>query len=279
MAKSNQIVIVGFDAAWSRNNKGAICAAHFVDGRCSRAHRPRIVGYDDAIRFINEVEKPGVPLLVALDQPTIVPNLNGSRPVDKVAASVVSFVGGGVQPASRAKTALFGDDAPVWEFLKQLAAREVPEEARSATSGRHLIEVFPALALPGMEPTFYRRKGAPRYNPGRPTFKGSHWRSVLRVAADEASRSGCQQIVEWVSEFEKTAASWPEEFAKGYVSKSDQDRLDSIFCLLIGMRWRFAPRHESTFIGCTKTGYMIAPTSIAKVVMFSRWLSSRPISE
>jgi predicted RNase H-like nuclease len=54
--------------------------------------------------------------LIALDQPTIVPNLSGSRPVDKVAGALISWVGGGVQPANRSKLGMFDDAAPIWRF-------------------------------------------------------------------------------------------------------------------------------------------------------------------
>jgi hypothetical protein len=52
--------------------------------------------------------------LVAVDQPTLVPNETGCRPVDRVAASVVGYIGGGVQPANRSKKLRFGETAPFW---------------------------------------------------------------------------------------------------------------------------------------------------------------------
>src|SRR5690606_31040410 len=103
----------------------------------------------------------------ALDQPTIVPNLTGSRPVDKVAASLISWIGGGVQPANRSKKGMFDDTAPVWTFKGALNPIENPEGARTATNGLFIAEVFPALALPSLAVEFCGRLLAPRYNPGR----------------------------------------------------------------------------------------------------------------
>lgn len=44
---------------------------------------------------------------------------------------------------------------------------ENPEQARSAASGLHVMEVFPALALLSLDTSFCSRLGAPKYNPGR----------------------------------------------------------------------------------------------------------------
>lgn len=63
-------------------------------------------------------------------------------------------MGGGVQPANRGKIGMFCEVSPIWPFLAALAAKQDPLAARLALIGRHLIEVFPALALPSLEPAF-----------------------------------------------------------------------------------------------------------------------------
>ena len=100
-------VIFGFDSAWTDAPKapGAICTIAFGDRGQVEFHEPRLVSFADALAFIEELRQDFVASLVALDQPTVVPNAAGSRPVDKVAAALVSFVGGGVQTANRSKTA------------------------------------------------------------------------------------------------------------------------------------------------------------------------------
>jgi predicted RNase H-like nuclease len=188
-------------------------------------------------------------VLVALDQPTIVRNEAGSRPVDKIAGSLISWLGGGVQPANRSKVGMFDDNAPIWAFLADLAAAQSPEEARSASSGRHLIEVFPALALAALHPAFCGRKLRPRYNPERrKTFKIDDWRAVLRVVTDEARRLGCHEAANWVGLQDLERAR-----------KQNQDCLDALICLLVGLRWRLEPRARSAMLGCLDHGYMIAP--------------------
>jgi predicted RNase H-like nuclease len=125
---TEDLVVVGFDSAWTDHPRkpGAICAAHYRGNACVRFEPPRLVSFTAGLSFISMVEQPGVPLLVALDQPTIVWNEKNSRPVDKVAGSLVSWVGGGVQPANRGKRGMFDDDAPIWRFMKGLGASKSP---------------------------------------------------------------------------------------------------------------------------------------------------------
>jgi predicted RNase H-like nuclease len=133
---------------------------------------PQLVGFGKALEFIRSVHRDDQPTLVAIDQPTIVLNTSGMRPVDKVAASVVSWIGGGVQPANRAKIGMFSDNPPIWRFLQCLHAAENPELAREAKTGLFLMEVkgFAAKGLghatiPVAERLFVLKIDAPSSRP------------------------------------------------------------------------------------------------------------------
>ena len=159
--------------------------------RLAAFQQPELVSFDRAQKIIQNEASDGGYCLVALDQPSIVPNTNGMRPVDRVAASLVSFVGGGVQPANRSKLEMFGPDAPLWRFKAALSAMEDPELARTSAAGLYLIEVFPALALPALGPSFGGRLRGPRYNPARRTFKAGDWRAVCEAVSAYASSIPC----------------------------------------------------------------------------------------
>jgi predicted RNase H-like nuclease len=131
--------------------------------------------------------------------------------------------------------------------------------------GRHLIEVFPALALAALDPAFCGRNLRPRYNPERrKTFKIDDWRAVLRVVADEAKRLGYHDAASWVS------LQDPHR-----VRKQHQDCLDALICLLVGLRWRMEPRTRSVMFGCLDHGYMIAPITPVMHERLSRAASLR----
>ncbi|MBX5147490.1 DUF429 domain-containing protein [Rhizobium lentis] len=246
------ISVVGFDSAWTDNPKapGAICVIR-VDSHGARLHiEPRLASFSEAEALIQAERREAGKCLVALDQPTIVPNLSGSRPVDKVAGALISWVGGGVQPANRSKLGMFDDAAPIWRFKQALGATEDPEAARTASAGLFLIEVFPALALVAIESAYCKRLGAPKYNPAnRRMFRLEHWHAVAETIRTFGSLRALEQLELWC--LDVSANLMPK--------KADQDKIDAMICGLIGLHWLVAPREQSVMIGDLDNGYMIAP--------------------
>jgi predicted RNase H-like nuclease len=253
--RQSSTIIFGFDSAWTDAPKapGAICAIAFDERGHVEFHDPRLASFADARAFIEALRQDFAVSLIALDQPTVVPNSTGSRPVDKVAGSLVSFVGGGVQPANRSKIGMFCDDSPVWSFLSELDATQDPIEARTALAGHFLIEVFPALALPAFEDRFSKRLRAPKYNPqNRKKFRLEDWRSVTRIIQTIAQGLGVNGLAAWSDRMH--ALSQPR--------KADQDKLDAALCALIGLSWRAGPVSRSAMLGDLNSGYMVTPISL-----------------
>jgi predicted RNase H-like nuclease len=245
---------IGFDSAWTDNSKapGAICAVGIETGHARRFHLPQLVSFDEALTFIRRVRSDDGVTLIALDQPTLVPNFTGMRPVERVAASLISRLGKGVQPSNRGKLGMFCNASPIWGILAALGAEERPEQARIATHGLYLMEVFPALALPSLNTTFFELRHAPRYNPSRrKTFLMADWVAVAEAAARKSNALGCEELAEWCRAAGRNAQP----------RKSDQDKLDSALCVLIALHWRLCPREESLLLGDLNTGYMVLPAS------------------
>lgn len=248
------ISLIGFDSAWTDSPKapGAISVIRIDGEGCRTLVPPTLVSFNGALAVIDAEEAFSALRIVALDQPTIVPNLTSLRPVDRVAASLISWLGGGVQPANRSKIGMFDDAAPVWRFKELLGAEEDPETSRGTTEGLFLMEVFPAMALPSLDPAFCGRLLGPRYNPARrKTFTLAGWRAVIAVVRRVAEVEAIEGLGEWTDTL--AAVSVPK--------KADQDRLDAVLCALIGLHWHTAPREASIMIGDRSSGYMIAPAS------------------
>jgi predicted RNase H-like nuclease len=130
-------VFIGFNSAWTDKLAlpGAISAISFQDCKPVRFEGPRLASFAQAIEFIKERKAKNGLTLLALDQPTIVANDTSLRPVERVVASLVSWLGGGVQPSNRSRVGMFCDASPIWRFLDALGAKEAPEVARAATAG------------------------------------------------------------------------------------------------------------------------------------------------
>ena len=247
-------VYVGFDSAWTDNAKapGAITAIEIDNGRVITWHPPHLVSFAGALSFINQIRSPTGVTLVALDQPTIVPNATSMRPVERAIASVVSWIGGGVQPSNRGRIGMFCDKSPVWSFLKSLGAIEDPEAAHDAKTGLYLVEVFPAAALPSIATESFGRLKGMKYNPQRKkTFKAPDWLAVAAACAAEAETFNCDELAAWSRAIGQHVKP----------SKADQDKLDAAICLLVALRWRLRQRQDSLMLGDMNTGYMVMPAS------------------
>lgn len=244
--------IIGFDSAWAGKKPGGICSITLNQGKLLGFRAPKLVGYTEAAAYFEAAALESEYTLMAIDQPTVVPNLTGMRPVERVAASIVNSVKGGVQPANRSKTSMFGGVAPLWPFLDQISARENPVAARDLPSGRYMMEVFPALSLPSMIPEIWRRRRAAKYDPTNSrTFQRADWVLVAGGIADLAADLGYRPIAA-----ELSALAHREKPVK-----ADQDKLDALICLMIALIWRFEGRKASMILGDHRTGYMVTPVT------------------
>lgn len=249
-------VFVGFDSAWTdnRRNPGAVAALVCEDSQ-TRFLPPRLTSFNQAAAFIAEVRVGADYLLVAVDQPIVVPNEAGCRPVERVAASLISRLGGGVQPARRGGGGcqMFGDAAPIWSFLHAVGGAQDPFSARVADQGAFVMEVFPALALPALIPEIWKRGRAAKYNPAARLYDSADWILVARGAADAALQLGETAISQFLLEL----AGNPRP------GKGDQDRLDAVICLLIALTWRRRPSESCVVLGEVSSGYIVTPVSAA----------------
>ena len=266
---------VGFDSAWSIKNKGAICHVVYQGNSLEEVCLPKLSSFDEAGQIIRDLQKECQDVLVAIDQPIIVCNRSGSRCVDRIARRLIHRLRSGVQSANRTgkpnKAALFGDEAPIWGFINEIGPSGDTgtaydgacnplldfEAAKTSTGQSHLIEVYPALALPALEPKIMERNLAARYNPRRKTFCLADWRLVCQTVRRCGDELGLQPLSKWAEEV--AALTSPE------LKKPDQDKIDAAICLVIALQLRrYRERYGLTAIGDQKTGYMVTPTSLKK---------------
>ncbi len=245
--------IFGFDSAWTDNPRapGAICALR-IDGGTVSFGPPELCNFGRAAKLIRAAKTSDEYVLVALDQPTIVPNASGGRPVEKVAASVISAIRGGVQPSSRSRKGMFDDTAPVWRFLREIECVEEPKGSRSAEKGAFLIEVFPALALASLVPATWSRRSAAKYNPANRNFSLNDWVLVCTSLELAFLDLNLPSAAHWCSDASQLNAP----------NKAAQDKLDAMICLLVGLIYRLGGCGlDAVMIGDLETGYMFTPAT------------------
>jgi predicted RNase H-like nuclease len=246
-------LLVGFDSAWTANNSGALVGVWRGDcGELDELGPPIIVQYAEAERIVRDWQfrlKPTATVHL-LDQPTIVNNATGQRPVENIVGSLVSRRYGGMQPANRSRTKMFGEDAPVWRYLDQFGGPINPLKGFSRTG---VIETYPVLAMIALGwtlPDPYGRPAGrlPKYNPGRKkTYSIQDWQHVCGSVLREFSERGLGGITQWLEDLRR----------KTTPRKCDQDGLDACICLLVALY--LAEGKECLMVGDLRTGYIVVP--------------------
>lgn len=258
---------IGFDSAWGDKNPGSIAWASFSDRGLERCCLPKLASFNEAISVCKKLRTGHDFLLIAIDQPTIVENSSGSRPVEGVIRPLIGKLGSGVQPASRKKE-VFGPNAPVRRFLNEIDVLQDPMIARVSQEGAYLIEVYPVLALAALEPEIMEREQAARYNPTKPNFRVDDWKLVAKAVARHTDHFNLPTLSKWA----KLAADtrWP--------SKGEQDMLDAAICLIVALQWRRAERESVAMIGDLDSGYMITPVSKSTKAVLQNSARDRGVS-
>ena len=244
-------LLVGFDSAWTPTNSGALVGAiRFNDGTFHGLGTPQVVDYREAEVVILKWQAEQVPTatIVLLDQPTIVRNAAGQRPVENIVASPVSLRYGGMQPANTAREEMFGKEAPVWTFLTRFGGPADPLEPIADTRVFETYPVLAMIALGWMLPDSRAGGCLPKYNPERKkTFSISDWQHVCDKASGSFHGRGLADIVRWIDAAAQNTSP----------RKSDQDGLDACLCLLVALY--LAERKDCLMVGDLRTGYIVVP--------------------
>jgi predicted RNase H-like nuclease len=246
-------LMVGFDSAWTPTNCGALVGVlQLDDGTFRELGSPEVADFHKAEVVILkwQVEQKPTATIVLLDQPTIVNNAAGQRPVENLVSSPVSLRYGGMQPANTAKEEMFGKNAPMWPFLTRFGGPADPLEPVADT---RVFETYPVLAMIALDwtlPDSRRARRLPKYNPGRrKTFSILDWRHVCQLVSSAFRERGLLGLVLWID----NAAS------NSLPRKCDQDALDACVCLLVALY--LAEREDCLMVGDQQTGYVIVPYS------------------
>lgn len=251
---SMSTLIVGFDSAWSAKNKGALAGVIKRPDQSTIelcGGTPQVCDFRKATELLQQwtSEHEVTNILVMLDQPMVVNNPTGQRPVENLVSSSIGQRRGGVQPANQSRRQLFGSDAPVWNFLKQFPPALDP---RSPQTGCAVIETYPVLSmiawgwLRGVDPFSVGK--LPKYNPGRKkSFNLEDWRFVCDQVKMGFKARNFLSLATWVGEASRQVKP----------QKPDQDRLDACICLLVGLQlWESG---ECMLVGSLNSGYMVVP--------------------
>lgn len=244
-------LLVGFDSAWTAGNSGGLIGTvcRGVDGYEDLGH-PIPANFQKAERTIREWQDKHGPseTILLIDQPTVVGNMTGQRPVENLVASPVSRRHGGMQPANTARNGMFDADAPIWPFLQHFGG---PTDPLYQAKDTQVFETYPVLTIIALGWTLPDARSTgrlPKYNPERPTFSQEDWNHLCALTAGQFSKRGLENIAAWINSKSKLRPT-----------KRDQDGLDACLCLLVAIN--FAEGKSCLVVGKHESGSIIVPYS------------------
>ncbi len=244
-----RVLLVGFDSAWTAHKRGAVAAL------CLDAEMVGVSNLASVRPATSTLKRPflsGRPkwkpeqTFILLDQPTIVTNAAGQRPVEHIVYSSVSARRGGMQPANTGRVEMLAGVHQSGD--SSIASAEVADPL--APGSIVTIETYPVLILIALGWTLSdpRAKGRlPKYNPERrKTFSLPDWQFLCEKLAETFRALGCAQTA-----IELQVAAKLEK-----PRKSDQDKLDARLCLLAAISYA---EGRSLMVGDRRTGYIVVP--------------------
>lgn len=248
---SGTTLLVGFDSAWTRENRGAIIGVFRKnDGTLRELEKPRVANFTEASDAISEWRNETIPgaTIVMIDQPTIVTNATGQRHVENIVASPVSLRYGGIQPANTLRSEMFGTEAPIWQFLEKFGGASDPI---NPIADEQVFETYPVLALIALGWVLRDKRitgRLPKYNPERrTTFSIDDWRFICDRLSEKIAARQLSSLGAWISDVK----------AKHSPRKRDQDGLDACICLIVALH--LAESKDCLMVGNTDTGYIVVP--------------------
>lgn len=255
-AQANPVstLLVGFDSAWTAANRGAVVGLIRHDhGGFLPLGLPFVANFDTAKQTIIswQTEHNFERTIVLIDQPIIVKNAKGQRPVEHLVSSLVSRRYGGMQPANTARRGMFDDGAPIWEFLDHFGG---PADILTYSKHTEIFETYPVLTIMARgwilsddhKPHPRPSGRLPKYNPARrSTFRRDDWDYLCGKLSGFFNERGVTAIANWIESIR--LLELPQ--------KADQDRLDACLCLLVAMD--MADGKDCMVIGEQASGYIV----------------------
>jgi len=236
-------IFTGFDSAWYPGKTGAICDLVLEADSLRIAAPPIPATWDCALERVRQPAE--IDLRVwAIDQPLVVANDQGCRPVDiDLMRALMRDFQVGAHTANLHRPP-WQPGAPIWQFLQaleQVGYRQDPMAIPHATGGRFYFECYPHPALIGLFDLDRILKYKKR------SYNEDDWirliNSVRSLASEEFPIKNVRDYV-------------PAGIAH---SKTSEDMLDSIVCAYIAAYWWRFGVERSSLIGDLSSGYMVTP--------------------
>lgn len=236
---------LGIDLGWTSGASG-LCCLDWSDRYLHLLDLDRQLAVADILNWVDKWTPPTQPALIAVDAPTLIPNVTGTRLPDKLTHKYFGRYHAGCYPANlqrpfAQRTVEFGLSLEARGFAH--APVITPKKL-----GRFQIEVFPHPAIVhlfGLSRILKYKKGT----------LAERRLELMKLR---------QHILDTLPTLEPSLNLFsshvlPEIPATGTALKAVEDQLDSLICAYVAAYWWYWGIERNWVLGDTSTGYIVVP--------------------
>lgn len=248
---NNKVAIIGIDLAWGSKNpmikttkNDGVCVIEADRYKYKILELAHVSGDESLINLIIRYKNQYKRSLIMIDAPIICNNKTGMRPVDKLTHRIFNREHAACHPANSTKCSR---PIRIAEELKKLGIK-IGWDIRAHA---HLVaEVYPHPAMVRL----FRLNKIFKYKKGKKPEKIKEFRRYQKVFKDFLDEN-FQNL-----ELNKDA----KMLFKAQWDKPNEDKLDALFCGILGMWHYIFSGRESEIIGNRKSGFILLPVDLRK---------------
>jgi predicted RNase H-like nuclease len=237
---------LGIDLGWSSGASG-LCCLEWSNQSLHLLDLNHQLATTNILNWVDNWVGKTAPALIAVDAPTLIPNLTGMRLPDQLTHKHFGRYHAGCYPANlgrpfAARTVEFGLSLETRGFLH--APTIVPQ-----VLGRYQIEVFPHPAMVHL----FSLTRILKYKKGR---LAERQLELIKLR---------QYILEILPRLEPSliVVDLPEIPSLGTALKIVEDQLDSLICAYVAAYWWYWGSKRNWVLGDATTGYIVVPAPLS----------------
>jgi predicted RNase H-like nuclease len=243
---------IGIDFGW-RSQPSGLCCLEWQDNKLQLVDLDRKESIADIFTWIDTKVASDAPAIIAVDAPTIIPNLTGTRLPDKLTHKYFGKYHAGCYPANQnlafaQRTINFGLELESRGFTH--APQIEPQKL-----GRYQIEVFPHPAIVHL----FNLNRILKYKKGRLSDRRLELIKLfnyIHTTLPALFPPLCFKP-RWETYLR---SSLPQEFPNtGTALKALEDKLDSLICAYVAAYWWYWGTERNIVLGDRTTGYIVVP--------------------
>lgn len=239
---------IGVDLGWKSGASG-LCALEWQDQKLVLLSLDCILELEAIFTWINTwipVQEPG---LIAVDAPTLIPNLTGMRLPDKLTHKYFGRYHAGCYPANLSRpfaqrTVSFGKQLECLGFTH--APTIIPQ-----AWGRYQIEVFPHPAMVHL----FGLERILKYKKGKLAEKTQGLKQLHTYICQVLPKLEPPLVLPQALDVD----IFFDQPLNTKTLKRKEDQLDSLICAYIGAYWWYWGKARNWVLGDETTGYIVVP--------------------